>query len=98
MFSDYGQATYTAGTDAYATITDALSLAAASREFRNSQFWLETAQWRLSRNQPQYALASLLQATDELIDNQSAQAVSLRLDIDQAIWTLSRQVAGDGLH
>ena len=97
-FSDYGQVTYTAGTDAYATITDALSLAGASREFRDSQFWLESAQWRLSRNQPQYALASLLQATDELVDNQSAQAVLLRLDIDQAIWTLSRQVAGDGLH
>ena len=98
VFSDYGHATYTASTDAYATVTDAISLAGASREFRDSQFWLEAAQWRLSRNQPQYALVSLLQATDELVDNQSPQAVLLRLDIDQAIWTLSRQVAGDDLH
>lgn len=98
VYSDYGHATFTAGTDAYATITDALSLAGASREFRDSLFWLQTAQWRLSRNQPEYALASLLQATDGLVDNQSPQAVLLRLDIDQAIWTLSRQVAGDDLH
>jgi sugar lactone lactonase YvrE len=107
-FTDYGHATFTASTSAYATIADALSLAGASREFRESQFWLQTAQRWLGRNEPRRALASLLAATDELQEKQppqssqaadAAQAAQLRLDIDQAIWTLSRQVAsGDGLH
>jgi hypothetical protein len=107
-FTDYGHATFTASTSAYATIADALSLAGASREFRESQFWLQTAQRWLGHNEPRRALASLLAATDELQEKQppqssqaadAAQAAQLRLDIDQAIWTLSRQVAsGDGLH
>jgi hypothetical protein len=48
-----------------------------------AQFWVD-------RGRNDFAVASLIAATDELIECPAPQANALRVEVDQVIWTLSR--------
>jgi sugar lactone lactonase YvrE len=89
-YVDYTHATLTVNATVLATLADAKTLAATDKAFRHVAFWLETAQFWLDHNRPELALIDLLGATDELIRCPDPQSSTLRLDIDQVIWNLSR--------
>jgi hypothetical protein len=71
-------------------LADARALAATDRTFEDVSHRLDMAQFWLDRGRGDYAMLSLLAATDELIESSKPQATTLRLEIDQVIWSLSR--------
>jgi hypothetical protein len=91
-YVDYTHATLTVTAVQPASLADARALAAANRAFDRVSHWLDTAQFWISHGRNDFALLSLLAATDELAACPSIQATPLRLDIDQVIWELSRSL------
>jgi hypothetical protein len=75
-----------------ATLAQATELSKTSIRFLKVWFWLEKSQWWLDRDCEAFALASLVQASSEVIPVSHPQAAQLRLMIDEAIWELSRQI------
>ena len=89
-FVDYTHATLTLNTAALATLAQARALAATDRTFAPIIFWLDTAQFWLDHHRPDFALATLLEVTDELIACPQPRASDLRLEVDEVIWSVSR--------
>jgi hypothetical protein len=74
------------------SIADARATAQTSIRFLLVKLWLDKAQFWLDRNRPDFALSSLVQASSEVIKVSHPQAQELRWRIDDAMWSLSRQV------
>jgi hypothetical protein len=90
-YADYTHAALTLNASALATLSDASALAAGNRDFFQVRSWLIQAQFWVDHGHDDFAVASLLAATDALLGCRSSpQANALRLDIDQVIWSLSR--------
>jgi hypothetical protein len=102
--TNYAQDTLTLATTTNATLAQARALAAGSLKFTTTLFWLDNAQFWINQHRPDCALLSLLSATDTLTavpqsgwtwpwpqpGSTTTQQNTLRWDIDQVIWTLSR--------
>lgn len=102
--TNYAQDTLTLATTPNATLAQARALAAGSLKFATTLFWLDNAQFWINQHRPDCALLSLLSATDTLTavpqsgwtwpwpqpGSTTTQQNTLRWDIDQVIWTLSR--------
>jgi len=91
-FVDYKHAKLTLSTIALATLADAKALAATDRYFVPIALWLNTAQFWLDHNRPDFAQVTLLHATDLLIVCPSARSSDLRLEVDDVIWAVSRSL------
>jgi hypothetical protein len=88
-YVDYKHATLSLNAAALATLVDAKALAATDKAFAHIAFWLNTAQFWLDHNRPDFALMTLLQVTDELIECPQPRASDLRLKVDDVIWSVS---------
>jgi len=88
-YIDQAQPTLTLNAIERASIGDARALAQTSIRFVLVKLWLEKAQFWLERDRPELALASLVQASSEVIKVSHPQSRQLRWHIDDAIWTLS---------
>jgi hypothetical protein len=91
-YIDQAQPTLTLNAIARASLADARSLAQTNFRFLLVKLWLDKAQFWLDRNCPEFALASLVQASSEVMKVSHPSAQQLRWQIDDAIWTLSQQV------
>lgn len=94
-YSHYADAPLTVSYRARPTIPEAQALADTSSQFKQVSHWLTKAQTWLSKSRTDFALSSLVQATDEVRKVQHAESANLRWRIDQAIWSLSRDVASE---
>jgi hypothetical protein len=91
-YVDQAQPRLTVNAIARDSIADARATAQTSIRFLLVKLWLDTAQFWLDRDRPDFALSSLVQASSEVIRVSHAQSQQLRWQIDDAIWTLSRQL------
>jgi hypothetical protein len=89
-YVDYTHVTLTLNASAAATLGEASALASANRDLFAVRPWLTLAQFWVDRGRNDFAVASLIAATDELIECPAPQANALRVEVDQVIWTLSR--------
>ncbi|MBM0104868.1 carboxypeptidase regulatory-like domain-containing protein [Steroidobacter sp. S1-65] len=74
------------------SVADARATAQTSIRFLLVKFWLDKAQFWLDRGRPEFALASLVQASSEVIKVSHAQSQQLRWQIDDAIWVVGKQL------
>jgi hypothetical protein len=91
-YIDQAQPTRTLAATARASLEDARQLAQTSIRFLLARFWLEKTQFWLALDRPEFALASLVHASTEVMRVSHPQAQQLRWHIDDAIWSLSREV------
>jgi hypothetical protein len=86
-YIDHTHAKLTVNATAQATLAEARALAATAQDFEEVGSWLDKAQFGIDHNRPDFALASLLEATDELIGSTHPQATTLCLQIE---WSRQR--------
>ena len=81
-FTNYAQDTLTVASTANATLAQARAVAASSHAFAPVLFWLDSAQFWVDQKRPDCALASLLTATDYLLQGPLARTP----DSGQGSW------------
>lgn len=91
-YSDKASPTLTMNVEERASLSGARDLAQTSIRFLQVRFWLEKSQFWLDRDRPEFALASLVHASTEVMKTSHPQSHALRLLIDDVIWQVSQAV------
>jgi hypothetical protein len=89
-YVDYTHAKLTLTSTALATLASARALAATDLQFLLARVSLDLAQFWVTAGRNDLAVLSLLSASDAIALCNGPQATTLRLEVDQVIWTLSR--------
>jgi hypothetical protein len=91
-YFDKAHPTFTLNVEERPSLVNARDLAQTSIRFLQVRFWLEKSQFWLDRERPEFALASLVHASTEVMKTSHPQSHQLRLLIDDLIWQVSRSV------